>query len=60
MAVTLSTSHGDPAAMTKPASAPPKPPEELSDEELRRVAGGRKSCSLVMYATEGKPVARYH
>jgi hypothetical protein len=44
--------------MTKPASAPPKPPEELSDEELRRVAGGRKS--LVMYATDGKPVARYH
>jgi hypothetical protein len=46
--------------MTKQASMPPKPPEELSDEELRRVAGGRKSCSLVMYSTDGKAIARYH
>lgn len=24
------------------------------------IAAARKSCSLVMYATDGKPVARYH
>ncbi len=42
--------------MTKQASVPPKPSEELLDEELRRVVGG----SLVMYAYDGKPVARYH
>jgi bacteriocin-like protein len=46
--------------MTKQVSEHPEPFEELSDEELRRVSGGRPSSSLVMYSTDGKPVARYH
>jgi hypothetical protein len=40
--------------MTKQASVPPRPSQELLDEELCRVV------SLVMYGYEGKPVARYH
>jgi hypothetical protein len=46
--------------MTKQASVPAKPSEELSDEELHRVVGGRVGGSLVMYNVDGKPVARYH
>jgi hypothetical protein len=42
--------------MTKQASVPPKPSQELLDEELCRVVGG----SLVMSGYDGKPVARYH
>jgi hypothetical protein len=42
--------------MTKQASVPPRPSQELLDEELCRVVGG----SLVMYGYDGKPVAQYH
>ncbi len=42
--------------MTKQASVPATPYEELSDEELNRIVGG----GIVMYASDGKPVARYH
>jgi hypothetical protein len=37
--------------MTKQASVPAKPSEELSDEELHRVVGGRVGGSLVMCTT---------
>jgi hypothetical protein len=41
--------------MTKQASVPPRPSQELLDEELCQVVGG-----LVMCECDGKPVARYH
>ena len=61
MALTASLQHclrpiEGAAAMTKQASVPPRPSQELLDEELCRVVGG----SLVMYGYDGKPVARYH
>lgn len=46
--------------MTKQASVPAKSSEEISDEELNRVVGGRVVRGLVMYNTDGVPVARYH
>jgi hypothetical protein len=51
----IGASNGGAAHMTKPEAPPAKPSEELSDEDLDRVAGG-----IIIYDYVGQPVARYH
>ena len=41
--------------MIEQTATPPKPSEELSDEELNRAVGG-----IIIYDYVGQPVARYH